>query len=87
MPAEDRHPHVDPGYQEEGGQPEASELHLSPVGDNVGEVRGDQGVDPATGPGQVDLGVRDGDQEGARHHTTERELWDKLLCFSSGLSE
>lgn len=74
MPAEDRHPHVHPCHQEEGGQPEARELHLSPVGDDVGQVRGDQGVDPAAGPGEVDLGVRDGDQEGARHHSTEREL-------------
>ena len=69
MPAEDRHPHVDPGYQEEGGQPEASELHLSPVEDNIGQVSGDQGIDTARGSGQVHVGVGDGGGQRPGCHT------------------
>ena len=63
MSAVDSDPNVHPGHQEEGGQSQSSELHLGPVGDDVGEVGGNQGVNPATGTRQIHVWVGYGHQQ------------------------
>ena len=63
MPAVDSDPNVDPGHQKEGGKSQSSELHLSPVGDDVGEVGGYQGVNPSAGPSKIHVWVGDGHQQ------------------------
>ena len=70
VPTVDGDTDVHARHHQEGGKSQAGKLHLCPVGDDVGKVGGNQGVDPTTGPGKVDGGVREGDQEGAGHHTT-----------------
>ena len=76
VPVVDRHPGVDTRDQEEAEEPEGGELHLPPVEDHVGQVGRYEGVHPATGPGQVDVRVGQGDGEAAGQDTCEVDQHD-----------
>ena len=71
MSAVDRDTNVHPGHQEEGGESQPGELHLGPVGDDVGQVGGYQGVNPTTGSGKVNFRVCDGHQQRPGYNSTE----------------
>ena len=78
MSAVDSDTNVHPGHHQEGGKSEARELHLVPVWDDIGEVGGYQGVNPATGSGKINIRVCDGHQQWAGQNTA-RKYFGKLL--------
>ena len=63
MSAVDSDPDIYSRYYKEGGQSQSGELHLSPVGDDVSEVGGDQGVNPSTGSSKINFWICDGHQQ------------------------
>ena len=63
MPTVDSDTNVHPSHYKEGGKSQSSELHLSPVGDDVSEVGGYQGVNPSAGPSKIHVWVGDGHQQ------------------------
>ena len=67
---------VSGGHDQERKQSEWSEVHLGPVWYHIGEVSGDQSVDPAAGSDEVDERVGDGDGEGAEEDAGEVDQED-----------
>ena len=63
MSAVDSDTNVHPSHYKEGGQSQPSELHLTPIGDDVCQVGGYQGVNPSTGSSKINFWVCDGDQQ------------------------